>query len=118
MRLVPLAQLAPQAGHLAAEQLGAAGAQLAGLGDVVKRDQASGAHERSVVLEVATDAVVRVVAVDQEEIELFAVQRPARALERGGRVRVAADQVQALCRSDETAVERDLPYRISAAELA
>src|SRR3982751_110960 len=80
-RLVAVAQLAPEAGHLAAEQLVAAGGKLAGIGDVVEGDRAAWAHERTVVLEVAADTVVRVVAVDQQKVERLAAERLARPLE-------------------------------------
>src|SRR5262249_22159039 len=64
------------------------------------------------------DALVRVVAVDQEEVEGRAAQRAACARERLRRVRVAANQVQLLSGADETTVERDLPDGIASAELA
>src|SRR4051794_4605266 len=118
MRLVPVAQLAPQARHLAAEQTVASGALLTRLCDVVEGDEAAGAHQRPVVVEVAADAVVGVVAVDQEEVELLAAQRPARARERGGGGGGAPGQGEPPRLPDETAVQRNLPHRIAAAELA
>src|SRR3954449_8045934 len=89
-RLVAVAQLAPEAGDLAAEQLVAARGKLAGIGDVVEGDHAARAHERPVVLEVTANTVVRVVAVDQQKVKRLAAERLARPPERGPRGRGAA----------------------------
>src|SRR5205807_9047119 len=85
-----LLELAPEARHVARNRLrGYAVAAREVLVDVVETDQPARADELRVELEVGADALVRVIAVDEQEVELPA---PERALDRSlrrGVMRVA-----------------------------
>src|SRR5205807_9047118 len=85
-----LLELAPEARHVARDRLrGYAVAAREVLVDVVETDQPARADELRVELEVGADALVRVIAVDEQEVELPA---PERALDRSlrrGVMRVA-----------------------------
>src|SRR5690348_1439784 len=70
-------QLPPEPRYFAAGRRGV-------LGDVVEPDQPTLAHERAVHLKILLDALVRVIAVDEQEIQHLRAENLTDALQRFG----------------------------------
>jgi hypothetical protein len=83
----------------AADQLWAA------FNDVVKRDEATTTYEGRVHLEVGADALIRVVAVDEEKVDGLPQKRRDAGVSRR-RMRVAANQMDLLLFAGEGSKER------------
>src|SRR4051794_3781308 len=86
--------------------------------DVVKTDEAPAFHERRIHLEVVSHALVRMVTVDEEEVDGRALELRDETLSRRRIMRVRAEKRQLLLGACESGQPRDVIGLIASAEFA
>src|SRR5206468_5192616 len=77
--------------------------------DIVKRDHAAALHQWGVHLEVLLDTGVRVVSIDEKEVESPSLKEIEDPVASYGVVRICLEQLYPLARLRERLVDRNLP---------